>query len=113
MTSRMSVICSGCQAGSAARTCNKPAVYAAHRNYLGVLKSAGGATLLSAALLVAQPAAAELNRLEAEARVEFGVGTAQQYGEADIKGRDFSNQVIAVFTALDTFLVVLGESGRP
>ena len=30
---------------------------------------------------------------EALAGGEFGNGTAQQYGEADVQGRDFSNQV--------------------
>jgi hypothetical protein len=39
------------------------------------------------------PAAlADLNVYEAAAGGEFGIGSAQQYGEADIQGRDFSNQ---------------------
>lgn len=36
---------------------------------------------------------AELNVYEYNAGGEFGTGTAQQYGEADIKGKDFSGQV--------------------
>jgi hypothetical protein len=40
------------------------------------------------------PAAlADLNVYEAAAGGEFGIGSAQQYGEADIQGKDFSNQV--------------------
>ncbi|MEW5299135.1 MAG: hypothetical protein WDW38_005029 [Sanguina aurantia] len=35
---------------------------------------------------------AELNRFEFEAGGEFGTGTAQQYGEADISGKDFHDQ---------------------
>ena len=46
---------------------------------------------------------AELNKYEYAAGGEFGFGTAQQYGEADLKGRDFSNQKLqrANFTAAD------------
>jgi uncharacterized protein YjbI with pentapeptide repeats len=63
----------------------------------------GASLLLSAALLAAQPALADLNRFEQEAGGEFGQGTAQQYGEADIKGRDFSNQDLrrSNFTSAD------------
>ncbi|GAB4822014.1 hypothetical protein N2152v2_009060 [Parachlorella kessleri] len=45
----------------------------------------------------------QLNKYEYAAGGEFGFGTAQQYGEADIKGRDFSNQKLqrANFTAAD------------
>ena len=49
----------------------------------------------AAALLAGPPAVAELNKQEAAAGGEFGVGSAQQYGEADIQGQDFSNQVRA------------------
>lgn len=68
-----------------------------------IARDAGAAALFSAALLVAQPAFAELNRLEEEVTGEFGVGTALQYGEADIKGKDFSNQDLrrSNFTAAD------------
>lgn len=56
------------------------------------LQRTGASVLASVALLVAAPAGAELNRFEAEAVIEFGSGTALQYGEADVAGRDFSNQ---------------------
>ena len=36
---------------------------------------------------------ADLNKYEAAAGGEFNIGTAQQYGEADIKGKDFHDQV--------------------
>eukprot|EP00877_Chromochloris_zofingiensis_P002608 jgi/Chrzof1/12348/Cz06g31120.t1 len=57
------------------------------------LKNAGLAMLASAAVFTSAPAFADLNRLEAEVGGEFGRGTALQYGEADLKGRDFSGQV--------------------
>lgn len=63
---------------------------------------AGAAAAAAAAILLASgPASAELNRLEAQIGGEFGIGSAQQYGEADVKGRDFSNQDLrrANFTA--------------
>jgi hypothetical protein len=44
-------------------------------------------------VLLASPALAELNKFEAGAGGEFGMGSAQQYGEADVKDRDFSNMV--------------------
>jgi hypothetical protein len=47
----------------------------------------------AALVLATAPAHADLNKFEAAAGGEFGMGTAQQYGEADIKDRDFSNQV--------------------
>ncbi|CAG9465037.1 unnamed protein product [Pedinophyceae sp. YPF-701] len=49
------------------------------------------------------PAMADLNKYEYEAGGEFGVGTAGQYGEADLTGRDFSNQDLrrSNFTAAD------------
>uniref|UniRef100_A0A7S0RK82 Thylakoid lumenal protein n=1 Tax=Chlamydomonas leiostraca TaxID=1034604 RepID=A0A7S0RK82_9CHLO len=51
------------------------------------------ATGALAAALVCSPAAmADLNRFEYNAATEFGAGTALQYGEADIDGKDFSNQ---------------------
>jgi hypothetical protein len=55
----------------------------------------GAATVatLGAVVLLASPASADLNKFEAGAGGEFGMGSAQQYGEADIKGRDFSNMV--------------------
>jgi hypothetical protein len=57
------------------------------------LIDAGLSTALGLVLVVAGPAHAELNKLEAATSGEFGMGSAQQYGEADIKDRDFSNQV--------------------
>ena len=49
------------------------------------IKAAAAASLCSALLAVAQPAAAELSKFEYEAGGEFGKGTALQFGEADIK----------------------------
>jgi hypothetical protein len=46
-----------------------------------------------AAVLAAAPAYAELNKSEAAAGGEFGMGSAQQFGEATAKNQDFSNQV--------------------
>lgn len=57
------------------------------------LRDAGLAFLASAALLACPPALADLNVYEAAAGGEFGIGSALQYGEADVSGRDFSNQV--------------------
>jgi hypothetical protein len=67
------------------------------------VRNFGAAALLASSLLASPPAVAELNVYEAEAGGEFGRGTAQQYGEADIKGRDFSNQDLrrSNFTAAD------------
>lgn len=38
-------------------------------------------------------ALADLNTFEYEMGGEFGKGSAMQYGEADVQGKDFSNQV--------------------
>ena len=54
-----------------------------------LIRDAGAATMLSAALLCAGPAYADLNKFEQEMGGEFGRGSAQQYGEADVKGKDF------------------------
>lgn len=35
---------------------------------------------------------------------EFGMGTAQQYGEADVKGKDFSGQVTHAHPAISPSL---------
>jgi len=61
------------------------------------------AALLGTTLLFCPPAFAELNKYEAAAGGEFGIGTAQQYGEADLKGRNFANQDLtrSNFTAAD------------
>jgi hypothetical protein len=50
------------------------------------------AAVLASALLMCPAALADLNVYEAAAGGEFGIGSAQQYGEADIQGKDFSNQ---------------------
>jgi uncharacterized protein YjbI with pentapeptide repeats len=57
----------------------------------------------AAIILTAMPACAELNKFEYSAGGEFGMGTAQQYGEADVKDRDFSGQDLrrANFTSAD------------
>lgn len=67
-----------------------------HEGYVEDIKKAGAAALLGAALFLASPALAELNKYEAAAGGEFGNGSAQQYGEADLKGRDFHGQVLIV-----------------
>ena len=51
------------------------------------------AAFLSLSLVTCQPASADLNRFEAAAGGEFGVGTAAQFGEAELRGKDFSGQV--------------------
>jgi len=69
------------------------------------LKILGGASvaILASCALSAGPAVAELNKFEQEVGGEFGLGSAQQYGEADLKGRDFSKQDLrrSNFTAAD------------
>lgn len=57
------------------------------------LKKAGIAFLSAVALANAGPVSAELNKYEAEAGGEFGSGSAQQYGAADLRGKDFHGQV--------------------
>ena len=52
------------------------------------------ATLLSFNAFAFQPALADLNKFEAAAGGEFNVGTAAQYGEAELRGKDFSGQVL-------------------
>ena len=44
------------------------------------------AALLSLGLCTGQPALADLNKFEAAAGGEFGVGTALQFGEAELRG---------------------------
>jgi hypothetical protein len=79
--------------------------HAAESDPLAPAKAAGAGLLLSAALLLApaSPALADLNRFEANLNGEFGNGTALQFGEADVKGRDFSNQDLrrSNFTSAD------------
>lgn len=75
------------------------------RDPLRVIRDAGAAALLSAALLAtsAAPALAELNKFEEEMGGEFGRGSALQFGEADIKGKNFAGQDLrrSNFTAAD------------
>eukprot|EP00882_Tetradesmus_deserticola_P030158 GHRQ01033838.1.p1 GENE.GHRQ01033838.1~~GHRQ01033838.1.p1 ORF type:complete len:135 (+),score=16.02 GHRQ01033838.1:304-708(+) len=59
------------------------------------------AAVLASALLMCPAALADLNVYEAAAGGEFGIGSAQQYGEADIQGKDFSNQARALAIAAD------------
>ncbi len=59
-----------------------------------------GMTFMAAASLVfAGPALAGLNALEAAAGGEFNIGSARQYGEADLKGQDFSKQAGGMWLA--------------
>lgn len=66
-------------------------------------RAAGAALLASALLALSPPAFADLNVYEAEAGGEFGRGSAMQYGEADIQGKDFSQQDLrrSNFTSAD------------
>ncbi len=59
------------------------------------------AAFLSLSLITCQPASADLNRFEAAAGGEFGVGTAAQFGEAELRGKDFSGQVHLPAVACD------------
>jgi hypothetical protein len=52
---------------------------------LAPLKAAGAGFAAAVLLLAAQPAGAELNKYEAAAGGEFNIGTARQFGEADVK----------------------------
>lgn len=53
-----------------------------------VVRDVGAVAILSVALFSTQPAFA-LSAREQEIGGEFGRGTALQFGEADIKGKDF------------------------
>jgi hypothetical protein len=53
-----------------------------------VVRDVGTAAILSVALLATQPAFA-LSQREQDIGGEFGRGTALQFGEADLKGKDF------------------------
>ncbi|GJN21703.1 hypothetical protein PR202_gb09207 [Eleusine coracana subsp. coracana] len=58
---------------------------------------------LAAAVVAAMPAYADLNKFEAEQRGEFGIGSAAQYGSADLKKAVHVNENFrrANFTAAD------------
>ena len=67
-----------------------------HRELTVAKKTLAGAaaTLVSFGAFAFQPALADLNKFEAAAGGEFNVGTAAQYGEAELRGKDFSGQVL-------------------
>lgn len=54
---------------------------------LAPLTAAGAGLAAAVLMLAAQPAGAELNKYEAAAGGEFNIGTARQFGEADVKVR--------------------------
>eukprot|EP00245_Coleochaete_scutata_P007591 TRINITY_DN23066_c0_g1_i1.p1 TRINITY_DN23066_c0_g1~~TRINITY_DN23066_c0_g1_i1.p1 ORF type:complete len:324 (+),score=51.28 TRINITY_DN23066_c0_g1_i1:131-973(+) len=75
-------------------------------NRQGWLSSVGGrvaAAVLAGVLLSGDPASADLNKYEADKRGEFGVGSAAQYGSADLKKTIHSNENFrrANFTSAD------------
>jgi hypothetical protein len=57
------------------------------------LASAAATAVLAGSFLLGGPAAAELNKYEYSAGGEFGIGSAQQFGEADESDADFHGQV--------------------
>ena len=59
------------------------------------------ATFLSFSAFACQPALADLNKFEAAAGGEFNVGTAAQYGEAELRGKDFSGQVFLLIELIE------------
>jgi len=72
------------------------------------LASAAAPLALAAAMMVSPavmpaPALADLSRAEYEAGGEFGIGSAQQFGEAEIPNSDFKGQDLrrSNFTAAD------------
>jgi hypothetical protein len=83
------------------------AVQAAHGKQFEALREscskAALAGLFGAACMWGGPALADLNKYEAAAGGEFNIGSALQYGEADIKGKDFHDQDLrrSNFTAAD------------
>eukprot|EP00898_Chlorokybus_atmophyticus_P009058 jgi/Chlat1/9153/Chrsp97S08397 len=56
---------------------------------------AAAAAVLSAVLAVGSPALADLNKFEANTRGEFGIGSAAQYGSADLRHPDNIMQLAA------------------
>lgn len=60
-------------------------------SFINVKKAA--AIVFGTGLLMTAPAWADLNKFEAAVGGEFGNGTAQQYGEATIVGKDFHGEV--------------------
>jgi uncharacterized protein YjbI with pentapeptide repeats len=71
----------------------QPARFTAGEGQPARLAAAATATATALGLLLSPfPAFAGLNPLEAELGGEFGVGTAQQWGEATIDGKNFDNQ---------------------
>lgn len=75
-----------CSVGSQQDPCTGPI------QQLTALKTAAAGALLSACVLLAPPALADLNQAEAQIGGEFGIGTSKQYGEAEINGKDFHGE---------------------
>ena len=73
-----------------------------HREIKVVDKAMAGAAaaVLSLGAFACGPALADLNKFEAAAGGEFGVGTAMQYGDAELRGKDFSGQVFVSLTVM-------------
>ncbi|MQM15526.1 hypothetical protein Taro_048470 [Colocasia esculenta] len=71
-----------------------------------------GSSLVAAAAIVsfvglgAMPAAADLNKFEAEMRGEFGIGSAAQYGSADLKKAVHVNENFRWYVDLCSLLFV-------
>lgn len=74
--------------------CQQPSEQQPNSGHVG-LRLGAAAGMLSLGLAFTQPSFADLNKFEAAAGGEFGVGTAMQYGEAELRGKDFSGQVRA------------------
>lgn len=70
-------------------------VYALNTTYdaFANAKKAVAVVLGTGLLIAGSPAMADLNKYEAAVGGEFGKGTALQYGEADIAGKDFHGEV--------------------
>ncbi len=58
--------------------------YQGPAHQISVFKSAAAGLLMSASVLLAPPALADLNQAEANIGGEFGIGSSKQYGEADV-----------------------------
>eukprot|EP00271_Cylindrocystis_brebissonii_P012954 TRINITY_DN32474_c0_g1_i1.p1 TRINITY_DN32474_c0_g1~~TRINITY_DN32474_c0_g1_i1.p1 ORF type:complete len:318 (+),score=56.92 TRINITY_DN32474_c0_g1_i1:65-955(+) len=76
------------------------------RNASPVAQAGGAAVaaaLAAAILITSPPAGADLNKFEADVRGEFGIGSAAQYGSADLRKTVHSNENFrrANFTSAD------------
>ena len=63
---------------------------------LAAFKTAAAGLLLSAGVLLAPPALADLNKFEANINGEFGTGTSKQYGEAEVRCTSKLSQSLAL-----------------